>query len=366
MKILYVLDFEPFCEDKDGLTKIYFNLIKHISKNHYVDLLIILEDNVDHIDNFYGVKSIWYETIKLSRFEKDINRFKFKYATTLAKSVTKMLYRKYDMKQYNIIHTAHLFFSNISYYHNSVVIGATDASSLAMSENNLREKLRKFYYQKIEDVLSKKDLWIHTVTQRDADGYKTEKKFIITNGVDSDKYRPYNVDKIKKSFVFHGNLDYKVNQEAIFYMSKVLKDIGCKYTLYIVGRGGSKSSTFPDNVVVVGEVDNIAKEISKYEYYLILMTIGTGVKNKLLEAMSCNCNIIANNLAINGLKDIEYLKQAINVIDDCDDIQTIILNKTDKNARNYILKNYSWENFANQFIIKYEEICKFSLLSRNK
>lgn len=366
MKILYVLDFEPFCEDKDGLTKIYYNLIKYISKNNYVDLLIVLEDKIDHIDDFYGVKNILYETIKLSRFEKNISRLKFKYATTLAKNTTKMLYDKYDMKQYNVIHTAHLFFSNISYYHSSVVIGATDASSLAMSENTLREKLRKFYYKKIEDVLSKKDLWIHTVTQRDYDRYKTDKKFIITNGVDSEKYRSYNVGKTKKSFVFHGNLDYKVNKEAIFYMSKVLKDIGCKYKLFIVGRGESESYAVLDNVVVVGEVDNIAKEISKYKYYLILMTTGTGVKNKLLEAMSCECNIIANDLAINGLEDIEYLKQSINFIYDSDEIKNIILNKVDKNARDYILKNYAWESFANQFITKYKKIWESSLLVGKK
>lgn len=366
MKILYVLDFEPFCEDKDGLTKIYYNLIKHISKNNDVDLLIVLEDITDDVDNFYGVKNIFYETIKLSKLEKNINRIKYEYATTLSKNKVKILYDKYNMKQYNVIHTAHLFFSNISFYHSSIVIGATDAASLAMSENTLREKLRKFYYKKIEDVLSQKDLWIHTVSQRDEDRYKTDKKFIITNGVDSKKYRLYHLCKIKKSFVFHGNLDYKVNKDAIFYMSKVLKGIDCKYKLYIVGRGESESYALLDNVVVVGEVDNIAKEICKYESYLILMTTGTGVKNKLLEAMSCECNIVANNLAINGLEDIEYLEHSINIIDDCDEIQNITLNKVDKNARDYILKNYTWESFANQFIIRYEKIWESRLLVGKK
>lgn len=367
MKILYVLDFDPFCEDRDGLTKIYYNLIKYISKTNYVDLVIVVEDKIDKIDkidNFYNVKSIFYETIKLSKFEKNINRLRYKYATTLSKKIVKTLYDKYEMKQYDIIHTAHLFFSNISFYHTSVVIGATDASSLAMTENTLRGKLRKFYYKKIEHMLSKKDLWIHAVTKRDFDRYKTDKKFIITNGVDSEKYRLFSVNKIKKSFVFHGNLNYKPNKDAIFYMSKLLKDIGCKYKLYIVGRGANESYAFLDNVVVVGKVDNVAKEISKYEYYLILMTTGTGIKNKLLEAMSCECNIIANNLAINGLEDIDYLKHSINFIHGGDEIKNIILNKVDKNARDYILKYYTWENFANQFITKYNTIYKSSLFIR--
>lgn len=362
MKILYVLDFEPFFEDKDGLTKIYYNLIKYVSKDHSVDVLIISEDKIAEVNNFHTVENIFYETIKLSKLEKNINRIKCEYATTLSKNKVKMLFDKYHMGQYNIIHTAHLFFSNISFYQSSAIIGATDASSLAMSENTFREKLRKFYYKKIEDVLSKKFLWIHTVTQRDNARFKTDKKFIITNGVDSEKYRSYNVGKIKKSFVFHGNLDYKVNKDAIFYMSKVLKDISCTYKLFIVGRGESKSYDLLDNVVVVGEVDNIAKEISKYEYYLILMTTGTGIKNKLLEAMSCECNIIANNLAINGLEDMEHLKHSINLIHSCDEIKDIILKKADKNARNYIFKNYTWESFANQFIVKYEKILESSLL----
>ena len=86
MRILYVLDFEPFVEDIDGLTKIYYNLIKQISTKIDVDLLIITDNRIDKkMKDFYGVNNIYYETCKLSSFRRNINRLSFEHATTLPK-----------------------------------------------------------------------------------------------------------------------------------------------------------------------------------------------------------------------------------------------------------------------------------------
>ncbi|BFU78246.1 glycosyltransferase [Arcobacter sp. 15-2] len=367
MKILYLLDFPPFDEDFDGITKIYYNLIKHISKINNLDILIIsggISNNFityrgtdfQKVNNFFDVKYIYYESIHCSNIKKNINRLKFEYSTSLNKNDIKKLDQKYDFKKYDVIHTAHLSFLNICKVHKKVIIGATDASSLAMPSNTLKEKLRKFYFQQIEGKISKSSMWVHAVTNRDAEGFHTDRKFIITNGVDTEKYKKYNEEKIKNSFVFHGNLDYQPNIDAIIYMNKTINELDLDYKLYIVGRGEASRYQQLSHVVIIGEVENIAKEICKYEYYFILMQTGTGVKNKLLEAMSCECNIICNDLAINGLKKPEVLKDNIHFVNSNDEIKKILLNSNIKNARNYVKENYSWESFSDKFMDMYKTI----------
>ncbi|WP_066351147.1 glycosyltransferase [Aliarcobacter skirrowii] len=367
MKILYLLDFPPFEEDFDGITKIYYNLIKHISKDNVVELLIVSKGvnnkyieyrnkNFDKKDKFYAVKNIYYESIKFTKFDKYINRLKFEYSTSLSLMKINKLNNKYNFNKYDVIHSAHLSFLNICQVHKKVIIGATDASSLAMPSNTLKQRLRKFYFKQIENKISKSSAWIHAVTKRDADGFCTDRKFVITNGVDTEKYKKYEGSKIKNSFVFHGNLDYQPNIDAIFYMNKVISELDLDYKLYIVGRGDSIRYNQLKNVIIIGEVENIAKEICKYEYYFILMQTGTGVKNKLLEAMSCECNIVCNSLAINGLKDVEVLKNNIHLINSNDEIKKIILNSNILNARDYVKENYSWKSFSDKFMDVYKTI----------
>lgn len=367
MKLLYLLDFPPFKEDFDGITKIYFNLIKHVSKRIDVDILVVsrgVNDNsvryrgVDFpkVDTFFSVKNIYYEHVHFSNIKKNINRLKFEYATSLNKNDTKKLDVKYDFKKYDVIHTAHLSFLNTCHFHNKVIIGATDAATLAMPAKSLKDKFRKFYFKRIENKISKNLLHIHAVTKRDADGYNSDRVFVITNGVDTDKYKKIDIDKIKNSFVFHGNLEYQPNIDAIFNMSKVLQNIVPANKLYIVGRGKTDVYKVLNNIIIVGEVDNIVQEICKYEYYLILMTTGTGVKNKLLEAMSSECNIIANDLAINGLMDRSFLLESINLIENNKEIINILKINTTKNARKYVIENYSWEGFSEQFINVYKRV----------
>ncbi|GAB2638563.1 glycosyltransferase [Vibrio panuliri] len=362
MKIIYILDFLPFDHELNGLSKIYYNLIKNASLEHDVDIIIFTNDEVDNNKSFYNVNNIFYETNQNSALKRNLNRLKGDVFNAISLSDVKKINEKYNLSDYDIIHTAHLFFSKIAKLHPNVVVGATDASSLAMTHNgNPRRYLRKLYFRAIEAKLSRQDVWIHTVTERDRAGFDTDKSFVITNGVDSDIYKPLVcAERIPNSFVFHGNLDYKPNQEAIVYMSGVLKKESPSATLYVVGRGEPGVCLTLDNVEVVGEVSDIAQELCKYEKYLILMTSGTGVKNKLLEALSCGCNVIANELAINGIEPVAQLREVIQIYDGTNEISSTSSNISKKSSRGYIEKYHGWKLFTEQFYSIYEKIISAS------
>ena len=55
-----------------------------------------------------------------------------------------------------------------------------------------------------------------------------------------------------------------------------------------------------ENCVVIGEVENISVSITQYEFYFALMNSGAGIKNKVLEAMSCGMIVLVNERAIEG------------------------------------------------------------------
>ena len=360
MKILFLLDFSPFEEDSDGLSKIYFNLIQKVSEKHDVDLLICNESESFIDGDEFELKNIWLEKIKCTRLVKLFNLLRLEYPTTYPKKQIRSLFIKYNMSSYDIIHTSMFSFSNITSFHSRVVIGATDSLSISYS-GGLHGSLKAFkrkVAKLLESNLVKKGGWIHVVTERDRLAYGSDKCFVITNGVDLLKYKPFKHKKLIDGFVFHGNLDYPPNIDAIRFMSKSLQRFTSK-KLYLIGRGNSAKFNTLKNVIVVGEVEDISHEITKYSHYLILMTSGTGVKNKLLEAMSCDCRIIANDLSVNGLDINSHLQAAIKIISSTEELNKIYDYRPSISPRSYVEKYCTWEEFSLKMVKKYYEISQY-------
>lgn len=360
MKILFLLDFTPFEEDSDGLSKIYFNLIKKVSQKHDVDLLICGEFESLTCEKKFELKNIWFEKTKCTRLVRLLNLLSLEYPETIQKGQIRNLFIKYNMSSYDIIHTSMFSFSNITSFHSRVVIGATDSLSVSYSGSRYGKlnALKRRFFKLLESNLVKKGGWIHVVTERDRLAYDSDKCFVITNGVDLQKYKPLNHKKVIDGFVFHGNLGYPPNIDAIRFMSQAL----LRYTpkkLYLVGRGSSKPFSSLKNVIVVGEVADISHEITKYSYYLILMTSGTGVKNKLLEAMSCNCHIIANDLSVNGLAINSHLRSAVKIISSIEELNQIVDYRPSISPRSYVEKYCTWEEFSINMVKKYYEISQY-------
>ncbi|MBI1837930.1 MAG: glycosyltransferase [Flavobacteriia bacterium] len=139
----------------------------------------------------------------------------------------------------------------------------------------------------------------------------------VPNGVDSTFFQTY---KSIKDFelIFVGNLSYKPNIEAVHYIStKILpyfeeKKISCHFLI----SGASPHSSITKlafqkkNITLTGWVDDIKTSYKRGKIFIAPMMIGTGMQNKLLEAMALGIPCITTTLANNAINAV-HLKSII-------------------------------------------------------
>ena len=189
----------------------------------------------------------------------------------------------------------------------------------------------------------------------------------IPLGVDKNYFYPTPKDTIDDNItlLFTGVMNTKPNEDAALYLIDLfskLKSI-ChfnKIKLIIGGKNPTQkilqySSKIKD-IVVTGYVDDIRTLYWNADIYVSPLRFGSGMKNKILEAMSCGLPILASTESVSGLKD---LKSSIVLTytseqESLEKLQLLIRERElryqlGQNARHYVEENYSWEKVAEKF-----------------
>jgi len=138
---------------------------------------------------------------------------------------------------------------------------------------------------------------------------------VIGNGVDFNFFKPVTVEK-KYDIIFSGNMGYPPNVDAAVYLVKevipALRQLRGKVKVVIAGATPHPKvkALQSEEVTVTGWVDDIRDYYAASRVFIAPMKIGTGLQNKLLEAMAmklpCVTSPLANN-ALNARNGIEIL-----------------------------------------------------------
>lgn len=217
----------------------------------------------------------------------------------------------------------------------------------------------KKYEQKVFDLFDNKT--IISIPDRDLIPHRERDKIvIIPNGVDKDYFKPTTRSK-DSEFVFTGNMGYPPNIDCAEYLAKkVLPLIHIKYPrarLTIAGASPHQrvKALASGTVIVTGWVDDIREYYAGARIFMAPMKLGTGLQNKLLEAMAmklpcitsslCNMALLAseNNEILIGNNPQEVANHAINLLENEQMAETI-----GNNGYLFVRKNYSWEGATNK------------------
>ena len=123
-------------------------------------------------------------------------------------------------------------------------------------------------------------------------------------------FTEFDSSKIEKEYdvVFVGNLNYPPNVECcLFIINDILPIFNAnEIELNVLLSGANPSSKIlkhgnHNNITITGWVDDIRLSYVKGKIFIAPLFIGTGLQNKLLEAMSLNTPCITTSLANNAL-----------------------------------------------------------------
>ena len=207
----------------------------------------------------------------------------------------------------------------------------------------------------------------YIISSQDRDSFSFEKAKSISispNGVDHNFFTPKN--NIIKSYdlVFTGNMSYPPNVSAVIYIAKEIMPLLIKDypNIQLLIAGATPTSSVKGlankNITVSGWIDDIRDAYNDSKIFLAPLQIGTGLQNKLLEAMSMEVPCITSKLANNALgakreseiligetpqEYVELIKRLINNED--------LRNNLTKNAKLFVEQNYNW-NSISKFLIK--------------
>lgn len=374
MKVFFLLPRVPYPTEKGDKLRA-FNQLKQLSKKHEI-ILCALNDSVLHED---AVKM-------LSLYAKEVYIIDIS-KTSIYLHLVKTLFTDkplqvgyfYNKRINGIIRSLinkhkpdHIFCQliRVAEYVKGISIPKTldyqDVFSknmerrLATSPFYIKPFLRMEYRRLLRyehDVFDQFDnKVIISIPDRDLIPHPDRKKIVVArNGVDTTFFKPTNREK-EFDLVFTGNMGYPPNINAAEFLAhKILPLLRSrKPGIRILIAGASPnirvSVLKSEQIEVSGWVPDMRECYATAKIFIAPMQIGTGLQNKLLEAMAMQIPCITSPLANQALQAKEneeiliaetpedYARHILFLLDNPDKATQIAMA-----GYNYILKNFSWE-----------------------
>lgn len=181
---------------------------------------------------------------------------------------------------------------------------------------------------------------------------------VVANGVDFSQYDHKRGTSKEFDLIFSGNMSYAPNVEAAEYLSRqvvpALLSTFPRIRLVICGAtpAAKVRALESEHVHITGWVEDIAEYYAKSRIFIAPMHLGTGLQNKLLEAMSMKLPCITSPLAGAPLKGVEngkeilicstttgYVEAITHLLEDSDSYADIA-----ENGYQFVHRNYNWES----------------------
>ena len=186
---------------------------------------------------------------------------------------------------------------------------------------------------------------------------RREEIVVVPNGVEFDKFS-YHGEEKEFDLIFSGNMGYAPNVDAAEYLVReILPQLLKKFPdLRLVLCGATPAlrvqALESNHVVVTGWVDSMAEWYAKSRIFIAPMRMGTGLQNKLLEAMSMHLPCITSPLAARPLVEAERHQAVASCGSTSEFVKEIERLLTDENhyrqlsdaGYQYVHQYYDWEN----------------------
>lgn len=378
MKILVVLSRIPYPLDKGDKLRAFYQ-IKELSKNNEVYLFCL--NNSAFQNKSIDILSSFVKDIYVAEFNKfdglvgiitsffDGTPFQTGY---YSHSRNLRAFKNYCNKiQPDVIFNQFVRTAKYSLVDIPKVLDYQDALSANMEGRaskskfitrflfNIEAKRLRKYEAKMFDVFDKLTIIVNA-DKKEIRHPKQDEIIVLPNGVDNSYFEYKSPQEKEFDIIFSGGMSYAPNIVAANYLAKeimplVLRELP-KAKLVIAGANPASSvkNLASDRVKVTGWVDDMKEYYGKSKIFIAPMQIGTGLQNKLLEAMAMNLPCITSPLANQalGATPNENILIATTPQENANQIISLLTNKEKANSiaekgNKFVKQNYRWETYGN-------------------
>ena len=196
---------------------------------------------------------------------------------------------------------------------------------------------------------------------------------VASAGVNSDEWKPApNTERIPNMLILATTYQWRHNVDAVKWfitevmteLKKVIPDI----KLTLTGKDQPKWLSNYSNLGVnpVGYVNQVQPYLNQASIYIAPLFVGSGIRIKILEAMAMELPVITTHIAAEGIQ--AKSENGIIISENKEDfVNNIILllknqeyaRELGKNARNYVINEFSWKKNVGIMLNEYKKLAKF-------
>lgn len=374
MKILIVLPRFPYPLDKGDKLRAY-NQIKELSKRNEVYLFCVshekvLPENVDKLRPFCKEIRI-VRSPKLVNYKNVLRNFLATKSLQIGywdSTKARKAYKEFEREVkpdvlYNQMVRTMVYVARSSY---PKVMDFQDALSMNTERRMEHSRFLWHYILHFEFKMLRSTEYnsfkifdaLTIISDADSDAIphmRNEDIYITPNGVDFDYFHPLQREK-KYDIVFCGNMHYEPNVRAARFLAEQVMPLVWKQMpsarLLLAGAYPKKQvvGLANERVTVSGFVEDIRESYASAKILAAPMQTGSGLQNKLLEAMSMRIPCVTTTIANNSLHAAAGKEVLIGDTAEAFAEQVLLLLQ-DEQKRNdlaqqgfdFVHENFSWE-----------------------
>lgn len=195
---------------------------------------------------------------------------------------------------------------------------------------------------------------------------------VISNGIDLSFFGYKDTQRDAATLLFVGNYEYAPNVDAALRLAHdILPQVRAERPdarLLLVGNAPPPQvqALASDAIEVTGRVPDVRPYLSRATAFVCPLTLGAGLKNKVLEALAMGCPVVATPLSVDGIAvehntsalvaPVEGLAQeTLRLLND-----KILQRRLSIAGHQLIVSRYSWEQVATRYEQLYDELASSS------